>query len=115
MTKQLAYSGALEVTQIRAAGLHVRRPLKHFYTYYKVCADDLVALRAGTITKRCQLLMQQLKVPADSYRVGKTIIFLASHSMMDDLDKLREVTHPDRHPPLARRARTHMHMHMHSL
>lgn len=31
MFKQLAYSGTLEVTQIRKAGLNVRRPLKHFY------------------------------------------------------------------------------------
>ena len=35
MFKQLAYSGTLEVTQIRKAGLNVRRPLKHFYQYYR--------------------------------------------------------------------------------
>jgi myosin-5 len=52
MIKQLAYSGTLEVTQIRKAGLNVRKPLKHFYSYYKMCADDPSALRAGTVTKR---------------------------------------------------------------
>ena len=60
MFKQLAYSGTLEVTQIRKAGLNVRRPLKHFYMYYKICADDPGALRAGTITKRCELLLLKL-------------------------------------------------------
>ena len=60
MIKQLAYSGTLEVTQIRKAGLNVRKPLKHFFQYYKVCADEPAALRAGTITKRCQLLLEQL-------------------------------------------------------
>ena len=48
MVKQLAYSGTLEVTQIRKAGLNVRKPLKHFFQYYKVCADEPAALRAGT-------------------------------------------------------------------
>ena len=60
MFKQLAYSGTLEVTQIRKAGLNVRRPLKHFYQYYKICADDPQALKAGTVTKRAQLLLKQL-------------------------------------------------------
>ena len=36
MVRQLAYSGALEVTQIRKAGLNVRKPLKQFFNYYKV-------------------------------------------------------------------------------
>ena len=36
MFKQLAYSGTLEVTQIRKAGLNVRRQLNQFFTYYKV-------------------------------------------------------------------------------
>ena len=42
MMKQLAYSGTMEVTEIRKAGLNVRRPLKQFYQYYKICADDQV-------------------------------------------------------------------------
>ena len=62
MLKQLAYSGTLEVTQIRKAGLNVRRPLKHFYQYYKMCAEDPAALRAGTLNKRTELLLKQLSV-----------------------------------------------------
>ena len=49
MFKQLSYSGTLEVTEIRKAGLNVRRPLAHFYRYYKICADDQTMLRAGTV------------------------------------------------------------------
>lgn len=62
MLRQLAYSGTLEVTQIRKAGLNVRRPLKHFYSYYKLCAEDPTALKAGTLTKRTELLLKQLSV-----------------------------------------------------
>ena len=72
MLKQLAYSGTLEVTQIRKAGLNVRRPLKHFYQYYKVCAEDPTALKAGTVTKRTELLLKQLGIDENQYRVGKT-------------------------------------------
>jgi hypothetical protein len=90
MFKQLAYSGTLEVTQIRKAGLNVRRPLKHFYMYYKICADDPGALRAGTITKRCELLLKQLQVDTSKYRVGKTLLFLQNYEIVDALDKVRE-------------------------
>jgi myosin heavy subunit len=90
MFKQLAYSGTLEVTQIRKAGLNVRRPLKHFYQYYKVCADDPLALRAGTVTKRAELLLKQLNVDESKYRVGKTLLFLQNYEIIDALDKVRE-------------------------
>jgi len=90
MFKQLAYSGTLEVTQIRKAGLNVRRPLKHFYQYYKVCADDPSALRAGTVTKRAELLLKQLNVDESKYRVGKTLLFLQNYEIIDALDKIRE-------------------------
>ena len=91
MFKQLAYSGTLEVTQIRKAGLNVRRPLKHFYSYYKMCADDPAALRAGTVTKRCELLLNQLKIDKGQYRVGKTLLFLQNYDIIDALDKVREL------------------------
>jgi hypothetical protein len=90
MFKQLAYSGTLEVTQIRKAGLNVRRPLKHFYQYYKVCADDPAALKAGTVTKRTELLLKQLGIDENQYRVGKTLLFLQNFDLIDALDKLRE-------------------------
>ena len=90
MFKQLAYSGTLEVTQIRKAGLNVRRPLKHFYQYYKICADDPTALRAGTVTKRTELLLKQLGIDENKYRVGKTLLFLQNYDIIDALDKLRE-------------------------
>jgi len=90
MFKQLAYSGTLEVTQIRKAGLNVRRPLKHFYQYYKVCADDPLALRAGTVTKRAELLLKQMNVDESKYRVGKTLLFLQNYEIIDTLDKVRE-------------------------
>ena len=90
MVKQLAYSGTLEVTQIRKAGLNVRRPLKHFYQYYKVCAEDPTALKAGTVTKRTELLLKQLGIDENQYRVGKTLLFLQNFDLIDALDKLRE-------------------------
>ena len=88
MFKQLAYSGTLEVTQIRKAGLNVRRPLKHFYQYYKICADDPAALRAGTVTKRTELLLKQLSVDTSKYRVGKTLLFLQNYDIIDALASL---------------------------
>ena len=89
MYRQLAYSGTLEVTEIRKAGLNVRRPLKHFYQYYRICADDPAALRAGTVTKRCELLLKQLAVDSNKYRVGKTLLFLQNYEIIDQLDKAR--------------------------
>ena len=56
------------MTQIRKAGLNVRRPLKHFYQYYKMCAEDTGALKAGTITKRTELLLKQLNVNTNQAR-----------------------------------------------
>jgi len=90
MLKQLAYSGTLEVTQIRKAGLNVRRPLKHFYQYYKMCAEDPAALRAGTLNKRTELLLKQLSVDTNQYRVGKTLLFLQTFDIIDALDAIRE-------------------------
>ena len=90
MFKQLSYSGTLEVCQIRKAGLNVRRPLKHFYQYYKICADDPSALRAGTVTKRTELLLEQLGVDPSKYRVGKTLLFLPDYDIIDALDEVRE-------------------------
>ena len=68
MFRQLAYSGTLEVTEIRKAGLNVRRPLKHFFQYYKMCADDPSALKAGTVTKRTELLLKQLNINTNQAR-----------------------------------------------
>jgi len=90
MFKQLSYSGTLEVTEIRKAGLNVRRPLAHFYRYYKICADDQTMLRAGTVTKRTELLLDQLGIDENKWRVGKTLVFLKDYEIMDQLDKLRE-------------------------
>ena len=90
MFRQLSYSGTLEVTEIRKAGLNVRRPLAHFYRYYKICADDQSMLRAGTVTKRCQLLLDMLGIDENKWRVGKTLVFLKDYEIMDNLDKIRE-------------------------
>ena len=90
MFRQLSYSGTLEVTEIRKAGLNVRRPLAHFYRYYKICADDQTTLRAGTVTKRCIMLLEQLGIDENKWRVGKTLVFLKDYEIMDQLDKLRE-------------------------
>ena len=92
MFRQLAYSGTLEVTQIRKAGLNVRRPLKHFYFYYKICAEEPAALLAGSTQKeRCTLLLDQTPLDKGQYRVGLTIVFLKSYELVDQLDKIREV------------------------
>ena len=68
----------------------VRRPLAHFYRYYKICADDQSTLRAGTVTKRCIMLLEQLGIDENKWRVGKTLVFLKDYEIMDQLDKLRE-------------------------
>ena len=91
MTSQLAYSGTLEVTQIRQAGLNVRRPLQHFFFYYKVCAEDQAAILAGTVTERTKELLHQCKLNTEQYRVGKTLVFLKTYELLEQLDKLREV------------------------
>ena len=64
--------------------------LAHFYRYYKICADDQTTLRAGTVTKRCIMLLEQLGIDENKWRVGKTLVFLKDYEIMDQLDKLRE-------------------------
>ena len=92
MFRQLAYSGTMEVTEIRKAGLNVRRPLKQFYMYYKICASDQRMLLMGeTFTERTKLLLEQLPLDKAKYRVGKTIMFMALPEMLDELDAIREV------------------------
>jgi myosin heavy subunit len=71
MYSQLAYSGTLEVTQIRKAGLNVRRPLKHFFQYYKVCAEDPQALReCATLRERAEMLLMQARADTGMYRAN---------------------------------------------
>ena len=92
MFKQLAYSGTMEVTEIRKAGLNVRRPLRHFFHYYKICASDQKALLIGdTFTERTKILLDQLPLDKKYYRVGKTIMFMKMIEMLDELDAIREV------------------------
>ena len=92
MYKQLAYSGTMEVTEIRKAGLNVRRPLKQFYQYYKICASDQQAMLEGaSFTERTKILLDQLPLDKDMYRVGKTIMFLRNAEILDELDAIREV------------------------
>ena len=42
------------------------------------------------MTKRCELLLKQLAIEPDKYRVGKTLLFLQNYDIMDMLDKIRE-------------------------
>ena len=79
MLKQLAYSGTLEVTKVRKAGLNVRWELGRFYEWYKICAVDLKALRAGTQREQCLLLLQQTKLDKETWRVGKSPPSANSH------------------------------------
>ena len=103
MFKQLAYSGTLEVTQIRKAGLNVRRPLKHFYQYYKVCAEDPTALKAGTVTKRTELLLKQLGIDENQYRVGKTNWVTPQTPHLTPISPYSGVQHRVHRLPLPRR------------
>ena len=89
MFRQLSYSGTLEVTKVRKAGLNVRWPLGRFYEWYKICARDLKRLRAGTQREQCLLLLQQIELDPDTWRVGKTLVFMASENVITELDRIR--------------------------
>ena len=91
MLKQLAYSGTLEVCKVRKAGLTVRKPLARFYDWYKITAKNMRKLRAPSVREQCKLLMEQLtEIDPSTWRVGKTLVFLASYDIITALDQLRE-------------------------
>ena len=60
MLRQLAYSGTLEVTKVRKAGLNVRWELARFFGTYKICARDMAALRASSMREQCTMLLLQV-------------------------------------------------------
>ena len=59
MTAQLRYSGALEVTKVRKAGLNVREPLHSFYLKYKLCAKDRTATRGKSMREQTRKVLEQ--------------------------------------------------------
>ena len=91
MHKQLAYSGTLEVTKVRKAGLNVRQDLRSFYEHYKICAPRMKELTAPSLREQCVLLLQKIELDPATWRVGKTIVFMASDDVLALLNQLREV------------------------
>ena len=91
MFRQLSYSGTLEVTEIRKAGLNVRGRWRTSYRYIYISAQTRERmLRAFTVTKRCIMLLEQLGIDENKWRVGKTLVFLKDYEIMDQLDNVRE-------------------------
>ena len=81
MLRQLAYSGTLEVTKVRKAGLNVRWELARFFGQYKVCASDMAGLRGSTMREQCRMLLEQCELDPDTWRVGRTLVFMASEEV----------------------------------
>jgi hypothetical protein len=91
MLLQLGYSGTLEVTKVRKAGLYVRRPLEKFFSHYKICAHDVGALRASTMREQCLKLLRQSGIDSETWRVGRTLVFMANEEVLALLDHIREM------------------------
>ena len=91
MLLQLGYSGTLEVTKVRKAGLYVRRPLGEFFSRYKICAHDVGALRASTMREKCLNLLRQSGIDSETWRVGRTLVFMANVEVLKLLDHIREM------------------------
>ena len=46
-------------------------------------------LRAGTMREQCTLLLQQTGLDDATWRVGRTLVFMASEEVLAELDELR--------------------------
>ena len=90
MVRQLTYSGTLEVTKVRKAGLNVRWEIAPFFEKYKICAKSIAKLRAGSQREQTQLLLDQIGLDSATWRVGRTLVFMASEAVLEALDSLRE-------------------------
>ena len=92
MLKQLAYSGTLEVTKVRKAGLNVRWPIARFFERYKITAKNMRALTGSSLREQCQNLLVQIELDPGTWRVGKTLVFMASDDVLVELDKVRHAS-----------------------
>lgn len=78
MSKQLAYSGLLEVARVRHAGFAHRRDFDACYGYYKPCVGAKVHKELATKTgrERVTRLLLELRIHPKQYLIGKTVVFL---------------------------------------
>eukprot|EP00966_Prymnesium_polylepis_P145641 3364063-Prymnesium_polylepis.1 len=82
MSKQLAYSGLIEVAKVRAAGYAHRRTLLAFSGFYKVCVTDREAFKAeASAHGRARRVVEELGVAASAYQLGRTLIFLTDDAL----------------------------------
>ncbi len=63
MLRQLSYSGTLEVTEVRKAGLNVTHPLAAFLRTYKICIPkkEMLQMRGDTRERTRTLLTAATK------------------------------------------------------
>ena len=73
MESQLSYSGALEVTKVRQAGLNVREPLKTFYAKYKLCAKNAALTRGASMREQTRRVLEQLQTVFIKSDEGKVV------------------------------------------
>mmetsp|Transcript_70044 Transcript_70044/g.210439 ORF Transcript_70044/g.210439 Transcript_70044/m.210439 type:complete len:562 (+) Transcript_70044:2078-3763(+) len=76
VTRQLHYSGLLELAQMRKQHLSERRNLRGFCAYFAACSRDPEHLRELPPPEQALLLLDELGVSPDEYKVGKLRIFL---------------------------------------
>ncbi|KAL1525944.1 hypothetical protein AB1Y20_020770 [Prymnesium parvum] len=83
MSKQLAYSGLLEVALVRQAGFAHRREFDAFYGYYKVCLATIKHKELVTKTGRERVagLLEELHVDSSHYLIGHRLVFLRKQAL----------------------------------
>ena len=109
---QLAYSGTLELANVRKSGFQTRKELARVWDFYNICLEEFgrgdgasrglsrsdprrVEMRQQSVPERVKgmlaLLESALRVDASHYRVGRTLLFM-KEGMLSSLDRLREVS-----------------------
>eukprot|EP00965_Chrysotila_dentata_P243531 6205459-Pleurochrysis_carterae.AAC.5 len=79
VARQLHTSGVLDALRVARTGFPDRQPFADFCgTFAALYKGDRDVFDAKPEKERCVLLLKQLEVPADKYRVGKERIFFAS-------------------------------------
>jgi len=81
VTRQLAYSGLLELAQMRKQSLSERRNLRGFCGFFSACCRDVEAVRAQPLHLQAEQILDELGVSPDDYKIGKNRIFLTPSAL----------------------------------
>jgi len=96
MTRQLEYSGLVEVALVRQAAFSHHRDMVGFLGYYEVCIKNREQRRSEreskseiSLREHVKALLNQLQIDPSTYLIGKSMVFL-NGAAITILDEIRQ-------------------------